>query len=382
MLAPAAAFLFILPFPHTVALRLLCLFAAAAIALALWRRWQAPPIPLKIPIALWAAVVFSSLLFAVDQPYSIRELKNELGYTLLAFATLLVLSRDEASVRSLGTALVLCFLVIALSALGDYVWAGAWGYRAFYGGQGTISNYFVTAAPVIALTVWLWNPPRIGWWLALLGCLYLGAGLISGQRALWPAIATQALVVFAWLWRTGRVSRQARRGAAALVIVLGVLLAGLLASEQSRTSADLQSPASMLKDSRPRFWLAVGAKIAEHPLAGAGFGQRALIKAYPELVPPGTWLWHAHNLVLNYGIYAGIPGIAAVLTLFAAMGWRFWRLALSPDRRVQLAGLAGATMVAGVFARNTFNDFFIRDGALLFWGLAGMLFGYALRRSR
>ena len=36
-------------------------------------------------------------------------------------------------------------------------------------------------------------------------------------------------------------------------------------------------------------------------------------------------------------------------------------------------------MVAGVFARNMTNDFFVRDGALLFWSLAGMLFGYALR---
>jgi hypothetical protein len=37
-------------------------------------------------------------------------------------------------------------------------------------------------------------------------------------------------------------------------------------------------------------------------------------------------------------------------------------------------------MVAGVLARNMTNDFFVRDGALLFWALAGMLFGYALRR--
>jgi len=46
---------------------------------------------------------------------------------------------------------------------------------------------------------------------------------------------------------------------------------------------------------------------------------------------------------------------------------------------VRLAGLAGTTMVAGVLARNMANDFFVRDGALLFWALAGMLFGYARR---
>jgi hypothetical protein len=38
-------------------------------------------------------------------------------------------------------------------------------------------------------------------------------------------------------------------------------------------------------------------------------------------------------------------------------------------------------MVAGVLTRNMANDFFVRDGALLFWALAGMLFGYSLRRG-
>ena len=89
--------------------------------------------------------------------------------------------------------------------------------------------------------------------------------------------------------------------------------------------------------------------------------------------------WHPHNLVLNYGMSAGVPGMVAVLALFAALAWRFWQLALRGGRLARLTGLAGASMVAGVFARNMTNDFFVRDGALLFWSLAGMLFGYALR---
>jgi len=35
--------------------------------------------------------------------------------------------------------------------------------------------------------------------------------------------------------------------------------------------------------------------------------------------------------------------------------------------------------VTGVFARNMTNDLFVSGGALLFWALAGMLFGYAMR---
>ena len=36
-------------------------------------------------------------------------------------------------------------------------------------------------------------------------------------------------------------------------------------------------------------------------------------------------------------------------------------------------------MVAGVFARNMTDDFFVQDVALFYWSLAGMLFGYPLR---
>lgn len=377
LLAPAAVFLFILPFPHTVALRLLCLLAAAAIAIVLWRRLAPPPVPLKIPLVVWAAVLLVSIFFAVDPPYTVRELKNELGYTMIAFAALFVLAGDEARLRWLALAVVACFLVISVSALAGYAWKGSWGSGAFYGGEGTISNYFVTAAPVIALAVWLWNPPRVGWCLALLAGLYLCAGLISGQRALWPGLGAQLLVLCAWLWRA-----KPQRLVLGIALVAALTAAGLWASEQVRLRADPDSPNTIFRDARPKFWLAVSQKVLEQPLHGAGFGQRALIKAYPELMPGNTHLWHAHNLPLNYGVYAGLPGVAAILFLFAALYWRFWRLALSADRGAQLAGLAGAAMVAGVFARNTFNDFFIRDGALLFWGLAGMLLGYALRRSR
>ena len=167
---------------------------------------------------------------------------------------------------------------------------------------------------------------------------------------------------------------------AAGLVLLALTGAGLWLSEQRRANAD---PAlSYSKDMRPQLWAAIGARLLDHPFQGAGFGQRAMVKAYPEMVPAkNDLLWHAHNLVLNYGIYAGLPGVAAILLVFAALFLRFWRIALSPDPASGYAGLAGAAMVAGVFTRNLFNDFFIRDGSLLFWGLAGMLLGYALRSA-
>ena len=82
-------------------------------------------------------------------------------------------------------------------------------------------------------------------------------------------------------------------------------------------------------------------------------------------------------MFLNYGIAMGIPGVVVLLLLFSALLRRFWQLRRSDDRTLALAGICGVMLVAGVVARNLANDFFQRDQALLFWSIAGMLFGHA-----
>lgn len=379
---PFVVFLFILPFPGTVALRLMCLAAMILIAAFSWRSLAPPPIPCRWAIALWAGAALASLAYAVDPAYSLREIKNEVGYSLMACIAFFAWTRDEARLRLAGLALLAGFAVIAVAAVAGYASTGEWRHDVFYGGAGAISAYLVTAGPVLVLAIVLWSPRHAGGWLVLSGLFFLAVALLSGQRVLWPAIALQAALFGVWLWRTGASALQPSRIAWTGVLLLALLAGGLYLSERLRTSGDLDSPSAMQKDLRPRLWQEVAQRIAEHPLSGAGFGRRAMSKAYPELVPAQSpLLWHAHNLVLNYGISAGVPGMIAVLVLFAALGWRFWRLALAGGRLENRAGLAGAVMVLGVFARNMVNDFFVRDGALLFWALSGMLLGYALRQA-
>jgi O-antigen ligase len=380
---PFVVFLFILPFPGTVALRLMCLVAMALIAAFSWRSLAPPPVPCRWAIALWAGVVLASLVWAVDPAYSLREIKNEIGYSLAAGITFFAWTRDEGRLRLAGLALLAGFTAISVSVISGYAWHGEWPAYAFYGGFGAISTYLVTVCPVLILAIVSWRPRDAGRWVVASGLLFLAVALLSVQRVLWPAIALQAVLSGAWLWRTAGGPLKSSRLVWTSLVLLALLAGGLYASERLRTKGNSDAPTAMQQDLRPHFWKEVILRIAEHPLRGAGFGQRAMSKAYPDLIPAeNPLLWHAHNLVLNYGISEGIPGMIAVLVLFAAIGWRFWRLALAGRRPENLAGLAGAVMVLGVFTRNMTNDFFMRDGALLFWAIAGMLFGYALRRPK
>lgn len=103
-----------------------------------------------------------------------------------------------------------------------------------------------------------------------------------------------------------------------------------------------------------------------------------MAKAYPELIPQyNAFIWHTHNLFLNYGISMGIPGILAIVALFGAWLGYFWKSAIQHHA---LIGAAGVALVAGVMLRNQLNDFFVRDMSLLFWAQIGLFARMALQQ--
>ena len=393
---PFAILLFVSPFPGAAALRLTCLAATFVIAVACCRQLAPPPVPCRWAIALWAGVVTASLQFAVDPAYSLGEVRREVFYGLMAFVCFFVWTRDEQRLRLSCMAVLAGFAATSSSALlGSYLRNGDWPSDAYYGGVGAVSNYLVTVGPVLALTVRLVGRRHSStWWIWGVG-LFLALMLLCAQRALWPAIGLQAALACVWFRLVQAVSIGPLRLVLALVILVTLISGGMYVSDRYRTGGNPDSPSAIWTDLRPRVWQKVVEEILAHPLTGAGFGRGVLSKAYPALLPPGDtafWyphdghaesqvFWHPHNLVLNYGISAGVPGMIAVMALFTALAWRFWQVALRGARLARLSGLAGAAMVAGVFARNMANDLFVSGGALLFWALAGMLFGYALRHG-
>src|SRR4051794_3539936 len=81
-----ATFLFALPIPHTVTIRLAALATLIVLCVVLLRRAGAPSLPLKVPFATWAAIAMLSLLYAVDAAYSLGEIKNEIAYAFATYA--------------------------------------------------------------------------------------------------------------------------------------------------------------------------------------------------------------------------------------------------------------------------------------------------------
>src|SRR6266851_2156198 len=281
-------------------------------------RRQRPAPRCRWTIALWAADALGSLLAAVDPDYSVREIRSEVGYALVAFVAFLAWTRSERRLRLECLAVLVGFAAISSSALlGAYLRNGVWPAEAYYGDVGRVSSYLVTVGPVLGLTVALFGRRHPAKWLVGLGVPFLAVALLCAERALWPALGVQAAAVCVWAWRVRPVAVGPLRLALAGLLVLGLVGGGVYASERYRTGGDPQSPMAMENDARPRVWKKVGEEILENPWTGDGLGSAVMSRAYPDLLPAdeSEVFWHPHNLVLTYGISAGVPGMVAVLAL-------------------------------------------------------------------
>jgi O-antigen ligase len=378
---PFFMLLAILPFPGTVALRLSCLAVAFAYVIYAWKRLAVPTLPCKYILAAWALLAFASLFYAVDPAYSLGEIKNELGYTILAFVAFFAISGDERRMQGMLLALAAGAFVLCTAALAARFSLDRWDEAGWYGGSASFASYLAAAVPAIALLGCYFKGVRWRYMsISLLGLL-LVAGFYCLQRIVWPVLFLQASVVLL-LYRK-KLGFNVIRIAGAL-IVLALIASALFSVTQVIRSQNLEGSTpgtEMRSDDRPVFWPGVVERIMEHPQTGAGFGRGVMSKAYPDLIPrENQQLWHAHNVVLNYGLAMGIPGMVVLLMLFGALLREYARFWQSDDQDLRMIAACGIVLVLGVFSRNMVNDMFVRDAALLFWALNGMLLGLGRRQ--
>ncbi len=375
---PFLLLLFILPFPGTVALRLSCLAAAFAIAAFLWKKAKPPPFPCKAVLAVWIGVAFVSLLFAVDARYSLGEIKNEIGYAMMALFAFFVVSRDERRVLQGSLAIVLSIAVISTWSLWFQLHLGYWKEDAGHGGVAAFTGLLLMALPALFI---LWQRQRrVRPFLLLVAVLALLAGAYGLQRMLWVALGIEIGVLVMLLLFKGSMGMSCRR--AMIILTATVISVALLLLVAQTTRVVVSGPEVEIKnDVRLRQWTAVMVRILDQPMIGAGFGRNAMKLGNPDLVKSDAMFWHAHNLFLNYGLAMGLPGMIALMSVFGGLLLQYWRMYRSPNQTLTVLGIAGLLLVIGVLLRNFSNDMFQRDSALLFWSMNGLLLGCGLRLS-
>lgn len=376
---PAAVFIFILPFSHTVGLRLTSLFFAGLATIIWFARAARPRLPLKLSLLLWGLVALMSLLWSANPRYSLEEIKNEYVYAVIAFAIFYFTACRADRFRWIVSAAWVGFITTLFIALIQFARHGHWHPHGLIGGMGTFSTYLITLLPFLLFTL---RTTPITWSIAATAVVTVTAlvGYMTMNRAFWPTLVVASIVAAVLAVRLRHAAFRWLSVAVAIMTV--VVAAGML---QTVFQHRIGSPHGhslvdqLEKDERLPIWRHAATQIQNSPWHGAGFGRGIKHHEYVERFH-SPLKWHAHNLFLNYGVQMGIWGPLVLLVVFGSIAFQFWLLYRSADDVTPWLGAAGLVMLAAVLTKNMTDDFFVRENALLFWALTGTLLGYG--RSR
>ncbi len=379
--------LFLLLFAHVTALRSIALVITVAAAAYAWRKHPGPPIPLKLPLALWIGMALLSLAWARDPAYSFGEIRSEIGYDIVYFVAFFALTRERWQWTTFRGALLAGLATMTGIAVWLYSRTQNLDTDSPLGGVLTICTHLVTVLPLLVAAMFEFrrNIPALA--VGILAVIAaLGVGYFTFNRNFILAVDASCLTMALMLIRRHVSSRRhLAMLMLATAIVAGASAAFLLSVAQQRAgteNVDATVQATFERDPRWALWDFSLDLIRERPVTGVGFGRFAAHGSYLEKFPEDRLNSHAHNPFLNYAVQMGIGGVAALLFLLLNLFREFWKLWRCDDPQVSLIGVAGLAMVIGVLVKSQSEDLWIRQNGYLFWALTGIMLGYAHRLRR
>ena len=391
----AALFLAANLFPHTVALRLTLLvlglmFAGFAVARAKRPLDLKLLPPLLIPILLWAAWAALSITWSIDPERSMKEYKNEVVYVFLGYWLCWVAAQAPGARRTFGIALGIgAALACAIGIYGYLAPAVPASLDRFASGPGDQSSALLTLMPLVLMAIWLARAEnasrslRVALWS--LPPAFLAAAYATLNRTVWLGFAIELIVMAALLlprpelaWLRNRTHARTLTAMLAVALVGGLGVA-MLQVQEKRFGDNLDAAAT--QDPRLKVWAVAIETIKEHPIKGLGFG-RGIDRQTLHEEFGNPLLWHAHNLILEAAVETGIVGGALLLLLIGSTAYKGLRLSREQSAAHAACGVALVAIVVGMFARNMTDTLLVRQNALLYWGVAGLLLALGAGASR
>ena len=378
----AALFLGSSMFGHNVALRLFLLGTGIVLASVVVARKEPVHVlpPIWLPFLLWGMWAALSLAWSLEPERTLKEWRNEVFYTGAALWICYVSAQARDAPRLFLSIVAAAAALVCSIAM--YEFSRGWeGYLVgWHGGPGDHSSALLALMPCVVMAAWVFSRrgrlwPAAALW-ALVAILFASA-YTTLNRTIWGALAVE-FVIIGFL-----VLARARGKVAAIAVTLGVVAGcgAMLLNVQAQREALGGTP--MQRDHRLELWPQILERIEERPLTGYGFGRgilrEALQKKFSTL---DEHLWHAHNIFLEALIQGGAPAVVLLLVLLGAIAREGWRLGRNDNEATAACGIALLAVLAGMLARNMTDTLLVRQNALLFWGMSGVLMGMGRRTWR
>ncbi len=314
-------------------------------------------------IGLWA------IRIAPDRGLALRIAGRTLFEPLFLFAVIACARWTRAELRATASVLSCVAAVVAGISIFGYS-SGETAVQAkdvqrlqsYWEGTNNLAGFLVGVIPVV-LGAALSASSVKELFLSLGALPAAGVGLVlTYTRGAWLALAAalslMILLLRRWIWIV----------LVALIVGAGVLMAPpeMLTRVDSIVNFEKDRSAS----NRLVLWPKAASLIADKPLAGYGFGGFGLLYGRGVEIRSA----HAHNLLLDFALAIGIPGLLLVLGLVCYVLWRALATAVrargrSPDTPF-LIGLG--TGCLGILAAG------MVDGSIPVWPIIAHTFWFIL----
>jgi len=380
-------FLFILPFTHTIAIRLSLFLIVFIAVIFIYRLNAIRNIPTQKVLLLWLVFPVLILPFAWNIAYSLNEIKVEIVYSVMAFSIFFTLAYQKIFfIKSALIAMSLSLLLVSLWGLwNSYENQGLWLETARHNGSASYISYTLVLIPLLLFAQCVFVRQRL-WIISLLVLLIL-TSFLSGQRIFIVALLAQLVIFGLWAKQYLTISTQKLMIISTVFILLSTLLA--FASLLNRFDGSIEA-AIHYQQNDPRFELiSIPLELIKNsPFIGYGFGRETMLhviggetaldkilQSYPE----GYQYSHAHNVLLNIAIEVGLLGLVIFASVFVSLFRHYYCCAKDEQPIVAAAGMAGMAILVGFLVRNQTNDMFYRDMSLFFWSTQGLLLGFIVK---
>jgi O-antigen ligase len=329
--------------------------------------------------AILALVIvgFTSLLWTAERHVALRELRVVILEAAVFYALLRIMVKDRRDLWLVVDGWVLGAAAIALIGLAQWLFGqnlidadGVWRVRGFYGSPNNLALYLGRVLPTL-VAIGAFATVRPGnradslrrWSYALAGVVLLASLVLTYSRGAW-LVGVPASILFVAALRGRKVFLVVTAAAIVLAIMAVLVLGGgrlvsLLDTSEGTTFFRLQ------------LWQSSAAMLADHPLTGVGL-DNFLYEYRSTYALPTAWeelnLSHPHNLVLDFWLRLGLPGLAVLVWLllgFFVKGLRTYSALLDGFDRLLILGLMGG-MVNFVAHGLVDNAYFLVDLAYVF----------------
>ena len=331
-------------------------------------------IPLALFIAYQGIIIFRA-------PLIIHSIEVELGYIIYLLVFVFVVDslhnwwkHDHWENALLNIAILFSVFNLGLVVFWWLNWAGIsgdflstppFGYRLpglFLKHPNYEAAFLNLVAPIVLIRAFQsdrWSR-RIGW--AVVFTFLLAVEFFTSSRAGWLALLMgcgTTLILFglpilkrgrAELLRLVNFLKTAKGVLLVVIILAGFISFGFIFLWQANVTGH-----APISSARVGIW-SIGWNIFRTaPIIGYGPGSFHVLSAVEAQIPPGFYLVHAHNLLLQVAAEGGIVGII-VLALIAFVGGRdfirAWNIATN-SRKNRLAAYAGAAV--GMLVHHMFD---------------------------